>query len=308
LAYSIALDLNTISDKTFMNDTLFSVRMRASLGDSHVSGGEGIYGEDCLVDECSRLLNRALSRRPEVPDTVNIAIEKLRSRPVTVPLLPLVTCRTIDTVEAGGAAVSLLKHIGIGDKAIEESVSLLEKGTAVAGALLIDMVSGERFSYCRESETGNADGSHKNGFSVRVSRFGLSREGRTRLSKRLSGAGLTHHRVIEALQIASKVASYPYVEAELCISDDSGYTTGYVASRKYGYVRIPHIKAAGSPAGGRVFFLGPGVQVAALVEYLKKTPVIIDITGQMTTILPGRLNEIINGEKTIGEILGTPYS
>ena len=49
-------------------------------------------------------------------------------------------------------------------------------------------------------------------------------------------------RVKEALMLASKAASWPDVIAEVCISDDPDYTTGYIASKELGYLRIPNIK------------------------------------------------------------------
>jgi 6-carboxyhexanoate--CoA ligase len=65
------------------------------------------------------------------------------------------------------------------------------------------------------------------------------------------------------------------VLAELCISDDPNYTTGYVASRRFGYVRIPCIKRKGSPCGGRVFFIQEEADVKKIVEYLERTPVVM---------------------------------
>ena len=61
--------------------------------------------------------------------------------------------------------------------------------------------------------------------------------------------GLNNTTVKEAIILASKVAACRQVTAELCISDDPGYTTGYISSKKYGYVRIPHIKKKGEKNG-----------------------------------------------------------
>ncbi|MFN3976837.1 MAG: 6-carboxyhexanoate--CoA ligase, partial [Aquificaceae bacterium] len=43
--------------------------------------------------------------------------------------------------------------------------------------------------------------------------------------------------------------------AELCWSDDPDYTTGYVAGKNIGYVRIKPMKEEGVPIGGRVYFV-----------------------------------------------------
>jgi 6-carboxyhexanoate--CoA ligase len=110
---------------------------------------------------------------------------------------------------------------------------------------------------------------------VRVSRLGILREAERRLSRRLARKGINTITVKEALVLASKVASCGDVLAELCVSDDPDYTTGYVASRGFGYVRIPNIKHKGSSSGGRVFFTKEGADVTRIVEYLERTPMIV---------------------------------
>jgi 6-carboxyhexanoate--CoA ligase len=64
------------------------------------------------------------------------------------------------------------------------------------------------------------------------------------------------------------------VLGELCISDDPNYTTGYVATRTHGYIRLPRIKKRGVPFGGRAFFITGG-EVKDLIKYLQITPVLI---------------------------------
>jgi 6-carboxyhexanoate--CoA ligase len=110
---------------------------------------------------------------------------------------------------------------------------------------------------------------------VRVSRLGILGEEERRLSRRLARQGINTTTVKEALVLASKVASCPHVLAELCVSDDPDYTTGYVASKRFGYVRIPCIKKTGSSGGGRVFFIREGADVIRIVSYLERTPVIL---------------------------------
>jgi len=81
--------------------------------------------------------------------------------------------------------------------------------------------------------------------------------------------------VKEALILASKVASHPDVTAEICISDDPDYTTGYIASKQLGYLRIPNIKRRGEKHGGRVFIVKESADIDRLTNYLEKTPVIV---------------------------------
>ena len=51
--------------------------------------------------------------------------------------------------------------------------------------------------------------------------------------------------------------------------------TGYVASAKYGYKRIPVLKEYGNPIGGRVFFVEHGTDVQKLITYLQDQVVLI---------------------------------
>jgi 6-carboxyhexanoate--CoA ligase len=71
------------------------------------------------------------------------------------------------------------------------------------------------------------------------------------------------------------VASCRDIIAEICISDDPDYTTGYIASKKFGYLRIPNIKNYGEMHGGRVFFVRENADADRLIEFLEKTPVVI---------------------------------
>ena len=59
---------------------------------------------------------------------------------------------------------------------------------------------------------------------------------------------------MDALALATKNI-HCGVEAELCWSDDPDYTTGYVAGKTIGYVRIKPMKEEGVPIGGRVYFV-----------------------------------------------------
>jgi 6-carboxyhexanoate--CoA ligase len=110
---------------------------------------------------------------------------------------------------------------------------------------------------------------------VRASRLGISKKAELALSASLTRQEINTPTVKEALLLASKVASCNHVVAELCISDDPDYTTGYVASMKLGYVRIPHLKDKGDKEGGRVFFLSDEADISAAIRYLEKTPVIL---------------------------------
>ena len=75
------------------------------------------------------------------------------------------------------------------------------------------------------------------------------------------------------------MAREPSLIAELCWSDDPDYTAGYVCAPGFGYLRIPHLKQAGDPHGGRAFFFMPGFRLADTIRFLEETPFLIDRLG-----------------------------
>ena len=131
------------------------------------------------------------------------------------------------------------------------------------GALLLDVDSGNRLEV-----------DHSRG--VRVSRMDVDPAARSAIESFLSAHSLTNPRIIEAWVLASKVALYPQVVAELCWSDDPDYLTGYVASAQNGYQRVTHLKETGCEIGGRVFFIRPTIDLSALIELLQNEPVLFD--------------------------------
>ena len=131
------------------------------------------------------------------------------------------------------------------------------------GAAIITAESGLRLEPDRER-------------GVRASRLGISKSALKRLGAGLSRCGINTDIVREAVILASKVAASREVIAELCMSDDPDYTTGYVASQRFGYVRVPNIKSAENRSGGRAFFIREAADVEKIIDYLERTPVIID--------------------------------
>jgi 6-carboxyhexanoate--CoA ligase len=127
---------------------------------------------------------------------------------------------------------------------------------------------------------------------IRVSRLGITKPALKELSSKLSKYDINTATVQEAIILASKVLSCEQVMAELCISDDPNYTTGYVASRGFGYVRIPHIKNKGSSSGGRAFFVKEGIDIGDIMEYLERRPMIIGKVSSCKGTVP--IDEILN--------------
>ena len=74
--------------------------------------------------------------------------------------------------------------------------------------------------------------------------------------------------------IKSRLKSADGIVGELCWSDDPDYTVGYVACNGV-YHRLPNMKEFGSDIGGRVFFVRSDIDSESVIEYLERTPVLV---------------------------------
>jgi len=254
----------------------FSIRMRASREGLHISGAEGIYQKDDITQIVQKYTERALLHERGRPDEIRLIIEELREIPQRISSLPLCTLNTKTPQMAKKASIKILSSLGITERAVEEAFKSISIGITMRGAMLMD-IEGVRL------EPDLLRG-------VRVTRMGITEKANSVLFRRLRSLGINNDTVKEALILASKANQHPMLLGELCISDDPGYTTGYVASRTYGYIRLPHIKKRGAPYGGRAFFVTGG-EIKGLIEYLERTPVIINRINPCKGIIP--LEEIL---------------
>lgn len=251
----------------------WSIRMRASRRrdgkrptadgqeEIHISGAEGLYRDDRLQTVIRRYVERALHHPKGAVDTITITAERVAQEPHVIRSLPVRTVRSRDPEESVSIAREILSTLGIMPRAIHRALLIVMKG-GMRGASLMSVARGTRHE--PDMQRG-----------VRVSRLGITPSAAKTLSRVLSRHRIDTETVKEAIILASKVLSREEVIAELCISDDPDYTTGYVASRKYGYIRIPNMKPCGSTSGGRVFFVSEGSNVPALVQFLERTPVMV---------------------------------
>lgn len=246
----------------------------------HISGAEGLYRNDEILRVVREYTRRALNHPRGAPEKVVISIEKLRETPKAITALSLSTIKCTSPRQARTLVRKLLLATGVSETAINNSFKVIKSNMVMRGAALISAQSGKRL------EPDRAKG-------VRASRIGIERNVFRALSMRLGRLGLNNDTVKEALMLASKVASCRGVLAELCISDDPDYTTGYVASRKYGYVRVPGIKNPGSRQGGRALFIESGADIKYIMDYLQYRPVIVS-----------RLSEI-RGFRLLNEFIQT---
>jgi 6-carboxyhexanoate--CoA ligase len=253
---------------------LYSVRMRASSGKSHLSGAERLVPHERIRLAVQDFVERALSKKLS-PDQIVLTIDALGDAEVrSVRSLDLISLNIHDLAACRENAARFLEASGVSPSAVLTAFRLLEQGAApdggnMRGAMLIDSESGERLESDRSR-------------GVRVSRIDWSDEASDRIDRDLSTLGLTHFRTKEALALATKVALAPGIVAELCWSDEPGYTAGYVANRTAGYIRFPLMKKTGNYFGGRAFFVRrdhDSFNRNALVAYLQETPVLITGVG-----------------------------
>ncbi|MBF0329632.1 MAG: 6-carboxyhexanoate--CoA ligase [Nitrospirae bacterium] len=240
---------------------------KAADADIHISGAEGLYAKSTIGGVVKEYSERALHHPRGSVDRIVITIEEILSEVIEAKPLAISTIECGSQKQAKDTALKLLLNMGISLKAASSAFGVLEAKTSMRGASVINAKSGKRLEPDKKR-------------GIRASMLGIEPKTKaaiTRSIEKLKGSSTT---IIEALAIASKVASCPLIIAEICISDDPDYTTGYVASDRDGYIRIKNIKQKGSMAGGRVFFAKPGSDIALIKEYLEKIPVMIKSTNE----------------------------
>lgn len=233
---------------------LYSVKMRASREGEHISGAEKIVPSSSVPKTVAQLAERALSHAKGVPDFVNLKIERPGDI-IRLPALAVVTNVTKTAAEGRARAAELLRGAGI--TRIDEIMAKFADSYVMRGAMLLDADTLERLEPDRER-------------GVRATYM----DDADSLAKG-SASGKNHY--AEAIVLATKVQYAPGIVGEICVSDDSDYVTGYVATRDIGYQRITTIKEKGDPAGGRIFlYRGPREGVAETIRFLEKQCVIVE--------------------------------
>ncbi len=235
---------------------------RTAPDNEHISGAEGIYPKSRTRSIVQSYLDRARNHPKGKPDSIQITIERLTQRPQLISALPLVTLNCTSPSGADICIRKLLSSSGISGAALEVALAVVRNTVCMRGAALVYAHSGRRVEPDRRR-------------GIRVSRLGITEEAEGLLAQELEKCNINTQPVKEALVLASKVAACPDIIAELCISDDPDYTTGYVASQALGYIRIPHIKKKKIASGGRVFFLRERADISPVVRYLEKIPVLV---------------------------------
>lgn len=237
---------------------LYSVRMRAAQGGPHEKGGHHISGAERIVklEEvgaiAQSLAERALHHSKGTADFINITVDLIPPEKIRyIDCLKVEEHKTGSISESHQLVTDLLQGPNISEEAVHKAISLLKSlDKSMRGAMLVDAITGERL------DIGNR--------GVRVSHMD---------SFDSYALGDNEH-MREALVLASKVQSAEGVVGELCWSDDPDYTVGYVACNGV-YHRIPNMKELGSNIGGRVFFVRSDIDSESVIEYLERTPVLV---------------------------------
>jgi 6-carboxyhexanoate--CoA ligase len=211
----------------------------------------------------SSLIKRALTHPRGKPDTIILTVEEIKGKPQIAYLLSLRKLKCNSPEKAAELISSHMSGLGISSRALAAAAMVLSSEHTLRGAVLVSALSGKRLEPDKKR-------------GIRVSRLGISEMSEKKLSSTLSALRINTSTVKEALVLASKVASCKGVIAEICISDDPDYTTGYIASKKFGYMRLTNIKRAGDMRGGRVFFVKENADVPAIMKYLQETPVLLE--------------------------------
>ena len=240
----------------------YSLKMRASQqvgeGDQkheqHISGAERIVSRDAVEAVCSAMAHRALTHSKGNPDFINIKIEKVKESDIQILKALPVTRIDVENWQQGlNKAFELVGEAAAGIR--EKLPELLQATFPMRGAMLYDIATGTRLEpdQQRGVRATYMDALHSSTVDSCKNHFN------------------------EAIVLATKVANAPGIVAELCISDDPNYITGYVASKELGYVRIMKMKEMGNENGGRIFlFDSRKAKAEDCIEFLQKKKVLVE--------------------------------
>ncbi len=260
--------------------------MRASRNNEHISGAERIASASDMHKTVSELINRALSHEIGEPDEINISVESLKQEKIKkLKALNIATISVADYKQGRLCASKLLELIGISKKAIKMAMDYMENGAPpdkknMRGAMIIDCKTGKRIEPDRYR-------------GIRASRMDIAKEAEAKLTSTLKKAKINNPYIREAIVLATKVANAPDTIAEICWSDEPSYQAGYVASKRFGYVRFPYLKEKGSPFGGRAFFVdAKKLDLEKYINFLEQQAVLITRIGRCK--LPVNWNTFLN--------------
>ena len=115
---------------------MYSIKMRASKNDKHISGAETIVKREEIESTVNKFIKRALSHENGNPNFINIKIEEIKEDIMYLDHLPIKTidCKTKE--EAREVAKDILRNQGIREDIIEEAFKIIDKGNMRGASLL----------------------------------------------------------------------------------------------------------------------------------------------------------------------------
>lgn len=224
-------------------------------GGTHISGGECITSLDMLETEVSNLIKRALNHPKGNSDFINISIQKIHENSKINYIKPL----KISTFNSSYIP-KIFKKLGFNEEKISLTIDTLLSLKNLKGALLVSFDNFEKF----EENI------------VRCTNMDYSLKIKPYLNKFLEENCFYGKYLKDALCLSSKVCNHENIICEVCISDDKNYTTGYIGSKKFGYVRIENFKPKNHDYGGRIIFIKDKDKLQETIDYLKNEIVIIN--------------------------------
>ncbi|MEG0843963.1 MAG: 6-carboxyhexanoate--CoA ligase [Romboutsia sp.] len=243
--------------------SLYSVKMRASKDNKHISGAENIVLEEDLNEAISLLVKRAMIHTKGKSDYINLKIEAIKEEELEyITPLKVTTVEVDNHIDGLNAMKKVMIDLGIDGYKCDKIVDMLNNMNNMRGAILLDVNTLERLEPNKER-------------GIRATYMDFESSNLNHLTKDKK----YNSHFIEALALATKVINAPNIIGEICYSDDPNYTAGYIASRKYGYIRFPHLKEYGKINGGRIFLYESSNKsrkdVDSCIEYIEKTKVLI---------------------------------
>ncbi|MCG7337893.1 6-carboxyhexanoate--CoA ligase [Staphylococcus sp. ACRSN] len=218
---------------------MYSIKMRSSQQNKHISGAETICNETDITDKLLHFFNKGFNHENGEVDFLNLKIEKVS--------LPLITIESLPLYDNNENIRDLAAQVHINEDVLQIAMSYIKDSNSYSGAIVLSSNNGHRL-----------DGSDLRG--IRVTNFMFERH--------------NHHndRVQDALAISACINRFEGVVAELCVSDDLNYTTGYFATTSTGYHRIKNIKQSNSRHGGRIIFVDDTINLDEYRHFLETIP------------------------------------
>lgn len=226
---------------------MYSIKMRASNEDIHISGAETMCEFDDLENYLKKYFNKAFYHENETIDFLNLKIEKVKE-PIQILRALSVIKDLDDTLEH--TLEQLAKQTGVSEYALNKGFEYIKNDINYSGAIILSARTGHRL-----------DNTGKRG--IRVSNLAF---------KTCKRNGEISERVKDARALATCMNTFEGVKAELCVSDDLNYTTGYYASSKLGYHRIFNIKKKATRQGGRIIFVDDHIDLNQYITFLESIP------------------------------------